>query len=197
MYMKQNFETIKETIQNRRTRKPQLMNGQKIADETVQQLLELANWAPTHGNTQPWYFFVYAGNAVMDFCKAHAELYLQNTSTEKFVQGTYDKLAEMGSAASHVIIACMKRGANPKIPVLEEIAAASCAVQNLLLGAEAAGIAAYWGSGGMAYRPEMKTHLQLGEEDLVLGIIYLGYTNEESKAGKRPLPVEERTTWTK
>jgi hypothetical protein len=36
-----------------------------------------------------------------------------------------------------VIIAIMKRGNLPKIPAFEEMAATSCAVQNLLLGATA------------------------------------------------------------
>ena len=111
------------------------------------------------------------------------------------MQGTYNKLLHMGDHASHIIIAMMQRGSNPKIPVLEEIAATSCAVQNLLLGATALGIASYWGSGGMAYQPPMKTYLNLREEDLVLGILYLGYTDKEKPEGKRKTPLDEKIDW--
>ena len=94
-----------------------------------------------------------------------------------------------------MIIAILQRGDNPKIPELEEIAATSCAVQNLLLGATALGIASYWGSGGMAYKAPMKTYLNLREEDLVLGVLYLGFTAKELPDGKRKTPLEEKIDW--
>src|SRR5690606_21180819 len=107
----------------------------------------------------------------------------------------YEKLLHMGDKASHVIIAIMERGNLPKIPTLEEIAATSCAVQNLLLGATALGIASYWGSGGMAYTPAMHKHLNLNPEDLVLGILYLGYTDKPIPEGKRIIPMESKIRW--
>ena len=171
------------------------MNGQRIPDEQVNQLLELADWAPTHGHTEPWRFKVYAGDKIKDFCLAHAELYQKHSDPEKFLQEKYEKLLHMGDKASHVIIAYMQRGNLPKIPVLEEIAATSCAIQNLLLGATALGIASYWGSGGMAYHPPMKQMLQLRDEDMVLGILYLGYADAPAAEGKRIVPLAEKGQW--
>ncbi|MCC9134942.1 nitroreductase [Pontibacter silvestris] len=193
--MNELFSSISNVIQNRRTVKPPQMNGQHIPDEQVKQLLELADWAPTHGYTEPWRFKVYAGDKVKDFCLAHAELYKQNSNPEKFLEVNYEKLLHMGDATSHLIVAIMQRGSLPKIPVLEEIAATSCAVQNLLLGATAMGLASYWGSGGMAYHPAMKEYLNLQEEDLVLGILYLGYTDKPVPEGKRTVPLEEKVEW--
>src|SRR5687768_5547582 len=193
--MTEQFAAIQEIIRNRRTIKPNLFNGQKIPDSQINQLLELADWAPTHAHTEPWRFKVYSGEKVPQFCRDHAGLYQQHADPEKFLQSSYDKLLHMGDLASHVIIAIMQRGSNPKIPVLEEIAATSCAVQNLLLGATALGIASYWGSGGMAYQPPMKTYLNLRKEDLVLGILYLGYTNKETPEGKRKTPLDEKIDW--
>ena len=189
------FEQIQEIIRNRRTTKPNQLNGQTIPDEQVKQLLELADWAPTHGHTEPWRFKVYAGSKVQEFCQEHAALYLQYTPTDKFLPEKYDKLLHMGDKASHIIIAIMERGNLPKIPALEEIAATSCAIQNLLLGATALGIASYWGSGGMAYTPALHHYLQLREEDLVLGILYLGYSDKIPAAGKRTVPLNEKTEW--
>lgn len=193
--MHTSFSKISNIIRNRRTTKPGKMNGQRIPDEQVKQLLELADWAPTHGHTEPWRFKVYAGDKVQDFCLAHAELYREHTEQEKYLQEKYDKLLYMGDKASHVIVAYMQRGNLPKIPALEEIAATSCAIQNLLLGATALGIASYWGSGGMAYRPPMKELLQLREEDVVLGILYLGYSDTPATVGKRIVPLEEKVVW--
>lgn len=85
-----NFETLQYIIQNRRSTKPALMNGKKIDDATIQQLLELADWAPTHGHTEPWRFVVYGGNAVQQFCNDHAELYKTHTPVEKFFTANYE-----------------------------------------------------------------------------------------------------------
>lgn len=188
------FSAIQAIIQSRRTTKPLLMNGKQIPEEQVTELLQLANWAPTHGLTEPWHFVVYVGEKVKVFCQQHANLYQHHVTAEKFLQEKYDKLTHMGDQASHVVIAIMQRGKLPNIPVLEEIAAAACAVQNLLLGATAMGISSYWGSGGMAYHPAMKTFLNLAEEDLVLGIIYLGYS-DKTLTGRRNSPIHTKITY--
>lgn len=189
------FTTISQVIRHRRTTKPPKMNGQQIPDDKINQLLELADWAPTHGHTEPWRFIVYSGNKVAAFCQSHAELYKQETPEGKYQPEKYEKMYHMGDKASHVIVAYMHRGDLPKIPVLEEIAATSCAIQNLLLGASALGIASYWGSGGMAYHPAMKTLLQLREVDVVLGILYLGYAENSAHEGKRIVPLTEKVAW--
>lgn len=186
---------IADIIARRRNVKPTSMNGQKIADEKIHQLLELANWAPTHGYTEPWHFTVYSGAAVQQFCADHAALYRTHTPAERFIAGNFDKLAQMGDLSSHVIAIAMKRGDKPNIPEMEEIAAVSCAVQNMWLGATAMGICAYWGTGGMTLQPAMREYLGLGEQDKVLGLFYLGYTDEELPAGKRVKPLSEKIVW--
>ena len=70
------------------------MNGTLIPDEQVQQLLELANWAPTHAFTEPWRFTVYAGEGKKTFCRAHAEMYRANTPADKFAQPVFERLAD-------------------------------------------------------------------------------------------------------
>ncbi|KAA3439171.1 nitroreductase family protein [Rufibacter hautae] len=193
--MNQLFLALQHVIQSRRTIKPPKMNGSQIPDEQLKEILALADWAPTHGNTEPWRFVVYAGDKIREFCLAHAELYREHTAPDKFMDLKYEKLLHMGDAASHVVVAYMRRGDLPKIPALEEIAATSCAIQNLLLGATALGIASYWGSGGMAYHPAMKDMLALREEDTVLGILYLGYSDSPAPSGKRIVSFEEKVRW--
>lgn len=177
---------------NRRTVKPDQMNGRKIDDKLITELIQLADWAPTHGRTEPWRFYVFGGDGVRRFCQDHADLYRTHTAEENFQQATYDKLLHMGDQASHILLAVMKRGNLPKIPELEEVAATSAAIQNLLLGATAAGLAAYWGSGGMVYKPAMKDYLKLEPADTVLGALYLGYTDIPVKEGVRNTPLEEK-----
>jgi nitroreductase len=190
--MNTNFSTISTIIKNRRTVKPFMMNGNKIPNEQVSQLLELADWAPTHGLTEPWRFVVYAEPSM--FCREHAEMYKQNTDADSFAQGVYDNLLHQGDKASHVIIATMHRGSLPKIPAFEELAATACAMQNLLLGATALNLASYWGTGGMILKPAMRTFLNLRDEDEVMGVLYLGYADEQPQ-GIRQIALSDKITW--
>src|SRR5690606_37039947 len=97
------FSTLSQTISTRRTTKPNQFNGRSIPDEQISQLLELADWAPTHAYTEPWRFKIYTHEKVSAFCSDHAKLYQQLTPPENFLQAKYDKLLHMGDFASHII----------------------------------------------------------------------------------------------
>ena len=192
--MDNSYKTVSKIIRARRTVKPAKMNGKFIADENVMELLHLADWAPTHKITEPWRFIVYPPGKAKTFCLEHAELYKSSMPPEKFKQDKYEKFIGNGNYVSHIIVTYMKRSENVDIPVVEEIAAASAAIQNLLLGAAASGIAAFWSTGGMTHTQEFKKFLNINPEDIVLGIIYLGYTGHHHE-GKRIIPLNEKITW--
>lgn len=193
--MNNSFSIVSDIIKTRRSTKPALFNGNKIPDEQIEQLLQLADWAPTHTFSEPWRFVVYSGESVVGFSKQHALLYQQFTPAEKFMQSKFDSIISNGEKSSHIIVCIMKRS-NEKIPAMEEMAAASCAVQNMLLGATALGIASLWSTGGMVLHPSFKNHFQLGEQDEILGQLYLGYSNETIE-GKRKIGLEEKVVWEK
>ncbi len=193
--MSNNFSVLSSIIEQRRSTKPALMNGAKIPDEQIEQLLQLADWAPTHTYSEPWRFVVFAGDKVAAFSKLHADLYKANTSEEKFMQGKYDGIIANGAKASHIIVCIMKRS-NGKIPVMEETAAVSCAIQNILLGATALDIATLWSTGGMVLHTAMKQHFQLSEDDDILGFLFLGYADEKI-TGQRKIALADKITWHK
>ncbi|MEO7121165.1 MAG: nitroreductase [Ginsengibacter sp.] len=190
-----NFEILQNIIQNRRSSKPALMNGEKIDDAIIRQLLELADWAPTHGHTEPWRFVIFANDAVKIFCKEHAELYKSNAPAEKFETSTYEKILHNGDNVSHIIAVYMKRGSNPKIAAAEEICSVAAAVQNILLGASSLNIAVLWSTGGLTFHPAMKNYFGLQEHDLMIGLLYLGYADSEAKKGRRIVPLQEKIDW--
>lgn len=171
------------------------MNGKKIDDSSVQQLLELADWAPTHGRTEPWRFIVYTGDGLKTFCQQHADLYQANTDEDKFTTAKYQGIIQNGEKTSHLILVYMKRQATQKIPLVEEIAATAAAIEHILLGAQALGIASLWSTGGMTHHESMKKMLGLADDDLVMGLLYLGYSDETPAEGKRNIPLSEKTTW--
>jgi nitroreductase len=67
-------------------------------------------------------------------------------------------------------------------------------MQHILLGAAALGIASMWSTGGMTHHKAMKDFFQLREEDIVMGIIYLGYSEKELQ-GRRITPIDEKIKW--
>lgn len=186
MEAQQPSDILKEIIATRRTIVPEVMNGNIIPEGLIDEILSSANWAPTHGLTEPWRFVVFGPDQKDAFKQFHADLY-RKVSTEKgeFLEINYEKIRNRAQNASHVIALVMKRGDNPKIPEIEEIAATAAAAQNVLLSAHAHDVACYWGSGGMTYHPEMKKFLGFEEQDKVMGLLFLGYTSEEHPKGKR------------
>jgi len=188
------FKILQHIIRTRRSIKPGLMNGRKIEDSVIQQLLELANWAPTHGYTEPWRFVVYKGDALQQFCADHAELYKKVTPAEKFNNAKYEKLKQTADKLSHLVIVYLERAENSKIPLVEEIAAVAASVQNILLGATALGIASMWSTGGVTHQPVLKTYLGLHENDLIMGLLHFGYADKIPE-GKRMVPLAEKIIW--
>jgi len=188
---------VAEIIKTRRTVKPDKMNGKLIEDHVVEELLELADWAPTHARTEPWRFVVYSGDRVRSFAERHAELYREHTPGEKFTPQKYQNIKALGENVSHIIVAWMKRVPTHKIPEIEEVAATAAAIQTLLLAAASKGIATFWSTGGLTHHPTMQKELGLGEEDKVMGILYLGYSDEPPREGTRSIPITEKTEWIK
>ena len=186
---------IDEVIKTRRTVKPDRMSGGKIPDEEMQEILELADWAPTHARTEPWRFVVYGGVQVARFCQSHADLYKTNSEPGTFLQAKYDNLAHIGDLVSHIAVCSMLRVPSHKIPEIEEIAAAASAIQNVLLGATSRGIASFWSTGGMTHHPAFRDFFNLGDEDRIMGILYFGYSRDPVKPGARMIPIDEKIKW--
>jgi nitroreductase len=70
----------------------------------------------------------------------------------------------------------------------EDLQAASAALQNMLLAANALGLAAVWRTGDGAYDTDVKAHFGLQPADEIAGILYLGYAD----ATFGPAPARQR-----
>ena len=192
--MKYNLSEITEIIKNRRTIYPQFYSSRKVHKEIIEHLLQNATWAPTHGMTQPWRFKVFTEESRKTLSDTLSMLYKQHTPTEKFREDKFVKMQARPFQASAVIVAYMKRGDNPKIPEIEEISSVACAIQNLCLTATAYGIGSFWSTPKIIYTKEMNDFLKISDEDKCMGIIYLGYPNDEWPKGQRK-PIEYLTEW--
>ncbi len=185
-----------ELIKSRRSVFPrQFVKGKHIPDEIIMQLLENANWAPNHKNTEPWRFHIFTGAGLKKFATFQAELY-KKKSGENFKQDRYEKLLNNPLEASHIISIGMKRSVEISIPEVEEIAAVACAIQNIYLSTTVYGIGGYWTTGGVTFDEEAKEFFGLGKQDKLLGFFYLGYIETPSVQGKRGA-IENKTVWVK
>ncbi len=174
-------------IRRRRTIKPHDMDERPVATQHLAAILENANWAPSHGMTEPWRFFVFTEDGrqrLADFCQ---HLYRQITPEHEFKSSKYEKLPSQMLKAPVVIAVAMKRQASEKIAEIEEIEAVACAIQNMYLTASALGMAAFWSTPPLIYRDEMRQWLGLSDaRDKCLGLFYLGWpASEEWPQGKR------------
>lgn len=189
------IDAVNQLIRLRRSIFTRQMSDEAIPREKIELILENAHWAPNHGHTEPWFFKVFSGDARAKIGAAHAALYEAETTSETFSQKSYDKLFIRPTQCSHVIAICMRRGDNPKIPEIEEVAAVAAAVQNMHLTATALGIGAYWSSGGKTYSDGMKEILGLRPEDKCLGFFYLGYLKGSWPEGSRKTGWEAKVVW--
>jgi len=187
-------ETINHIITTRRTIKPKMMANRDIPLDILQQMLENANWAPTHGMTEPWRFSVFMGAAREKLASFLAETYKAITPVEIFKPNKYEGMRENAMLAPAVIAIGMKRQPSKKISELDEIQAVACAVQNMHLTATAHGLGGFWSTNIAAVSSEMAAYIGLDKEDRALGLFYVGYPKVDWPTGSRQ-PIEDKVRW--
>ncbi len=104
------FDLIKE----RRSIFPPQYIDKPIAKETIEKILEAANWAPTHKKTEPWRFKVLTGEK-----KQELGIFLSNKYEEtdpRPKQMKIKKLQFNPSNSAAVIAICMQRDPKESLP---------------------------------------------------------------------------------
>ncbi len=188
------FSELAAVITARRTCK--VYSGAAIAREQLQALLELTRWAPTHRLTEPWRFAVLEQPAIarlIAFLRVDPA-FAQLRSDARSV-GKLEKLLERLPSAGALVLATWVRAEDPRIDH-EEHAAASAAVQNLLLGVEAAGLAGYWSTTEVLVAPATLHWCGADpEREGALGCIWIGHPAGAPPPPPPRSPLEERVRW--
>jgi nitroreductase len=193
-----NIEDVNELIQGRQSLYPMQMEaGARIPDEAIWQLLTNANYAPSHKRTEPWRFIVFPKEKLLHFYSELGNIYQRITPETDFNPATIEKLNKRAESLSHVIVICMKRDPDKRVPVQEEEYAVACAVQNILLSMKPLNIIGYWGTGKVAFSKEMKEFLGLGKEDKCMGFLQLGVPKKDlpSIPKSQMSPIQEKVKW--
>ncbi len=192
-----NSTAVNQFIQSRESIFPKdFIKGELIDQASLMAVLENASWAPTHRFTQPWQFKIYSEEGKNTLLNKCIQVYRKEFGEEKtsfFEQKFSTKLSQ----SSHILMICMKRDPKESIPEWEEIAAVSCAVQNLHLSLKSHNIGGYWSSPGFCASEDMNTVFDLDPKDKCLGFFYMGKIdpNKASKSNRERIPVPEFTEW--
>ena len=119
--MRFNLSEINELIRSRRTIYPEQFSDRKVHKEQIELLLNNAQWAPTHGNTQPWRFQVFMEDGRQKLSTFLGQTYMALTPTEQQDDAKLAKMLRRPLLASAVVAVSMKRQESEKIPEIEEI----------------------------------------------------------------------------
>lgn len=192
--MRFNLSEINELIRTRRTVFPEQYTTRKVHKEQIEVILNNAQWAPTHGNTQPWRFKVFMDEGRHKLADFLGKTYLELTPKEQQNDMKLAKMLTRPILSSVVIAVSMERQKEEKILEIEEIEAVACAIQNMYLSCTAYGLGGFWSTPKLIYSKQMNDFLNLGEKDKCLGLFYIGYVDGElPKSHRRPL--EYSTEW--
>jgi nitroreductase len=144
-----------------------------VPHELIERLLAAAVQAPNHYRVRPWRFIVLQGEARNRLGDVFAEI-LQENHPDLSPEALE---IERGKPlrAPLVIAVGVDLPDDPRVIKVENICAAAAAVENLLMAAQALGLAAIWRTGSAAYEPRVKAFLGLQPDQPLIAFVYLGY----------------------
>jgi nitroreductase len=145
---------VDEAIRTRRTHKAS--GGRPLRRETLDELLELARWAPNHHLTQPWRFRVLGPQAL-----------------DRLREAAGPAEAPKLDRAPTLIVASAKLSGDV-LQDEEDLHATACAVYIVLLGAHARGLAGYWRTPRVLRTPAGRAAVGLEQGERFVSLIHLG-----------------------
>lgn len=157
---------VENAIRTRRTHKA--FGPEPLPREEIEELLELASWAPNHNLTVPWRFRVVGPEALRRL---------------KGVAGP-EGAAKLDRAPTLIVVSCVLSG--DPVEEEEDLHATAAASYIVLLAAHARGFAGYWRTPGLLRTPEGCAAVGLGEEERFVGLLHLGHPRQEKPAPERP-----------
>ncbi|WP_136247515.1 nitroreductase family protein [Halomonas borealis] len=139
--------------------------------------------APDHKELRPWRFIEFSGDGLERLGELFAEA--ERVDNPEAPEAVLDGARKKPKRAPMIIaVAARVTLDEPKVPRVEQVISAGCAAHGLLLAAHAQGLGAMWRTGKYAFDATVREGLGLGEQDELVGFLYLGQL-----AGRhRPVP---------
>jgi nitroreductase len=167
--------SLSELVRARRTTK--VFGSEPVDRETIEELLELARWAPNHHLTNPWRFYVLGPQALARLKEA----------------GGAEAASKLDRAPTLIAVGAAVCGDDP-VRDEEDLLAAGCAAFLVLLGAEERGLASYWRTPAVLRTAAGRAALDVPDDVHLIGLLHLGPRRQEQPAPERA-PVADVVSW--
>jgi nitroreductase len=174
------FDALAHLVRARRT-SMLVQPDRAVPHDLVERLCELAQWAPNHKRTWPWRFALAEGRARADLGERIADAMAAHDDPPEKVAKARTKY--LRTPATLVVGAAP--GDSP-LRSAENRDAVAAGIQNLMLGATAAGLATYWGSCPKGANDVVAGWCQFEPDTFVVALIYLGWASTDVAAPERP-----------
>jgi len=173
---------IDDIIRARRT--SMLVDKERpVPNELIEELCELASWAPNHKRTWPWRFAAITGPAQLRFGDTVAEAMAAFGDEPAKVDKARTKYAR-----TPVVLVFGSIAGDSELRTAENRDATAAAVQNLMLAATSRGLATYWGSCPKGANDPVAQFCGFEPDTTVVCIMYLGWATSTVEAPERPQP---------
>ncbi len=173
-----------EDLADRRRSNLRVDPDRPVPPELVERLIRLAATAPNHKRTFPWRFRVFTGDARSAVGEALASDLIADGEE---VAAKVAK-ARVKYRRAPVVIAVASVEGQHEVMTAENRDAVAAAIQTLLLGATAAGLASLWSTGAAARSARVAALCGFEPTDTVVGLVYLGWPTTTPEPGERPDP---------
>jgi nitroreductase len=156
---------LRDAIRTRRTHKA--FAPEPVPDQLLDELLELARWAPNHNLTNPWRFRVIGPQALAALKQAAGA----------------EAATKLDRAPTLVAVTAL-RSEDP-VQDEEDLLATAAAAHVVLLAAHDRGLAGYWRTPEVLRRGEGLAALGISDSERFVGLLYLGWGRQEREAPER------------
>ncbi len=150
--------------------------------QALENILQAALRAPDHACLTPWRFIVCQGQGLRKL----GDIYEQAAIDDDMDQKQIERAPSLPVRAPMVIVAIAQYVEHEKVPWVEQVASASCAVHAMQMAAVAQGFNGIWRTGPYAHLESVRDALYLNEKDEIVGFLYLGTPQNQ------PMPAPKR-----
>jgi nitroreductase len=161
---------VEEAIRTRRTHKA--YRPEPVDRAVLEEILELARWAPNHNLTNPWRLRV-VGPQALERLK---------------VAAGPESASKLDRAPTLVVVSCALTG--DPVQHEEDLHATACAAYIVLLAAHGRGLATYWRTPEVLRTPEGQAAVGMSDDEDFVGLLHLGTPVQEQKPPER-LPADQ------
>ena len=183
------WEIVSRVIRDRRSNL-NVDRERAIPDSVIDDLIDLAIWAPNHYRTSPFRIVVITGAARERLGHVAGKAAAAHGANEAAIERQRSQFLR----APAVLAVASAHDEDP-VKEIENRYSVSAGIENLLVGATAHGLASAWRSGAAMVDPNVagpvKDALGLAASDTIIGYVYLGYPIDAP--GVRPAPTAQVT----